>query len=160
TAETASAALFVDRARAVRPEFVLDADNAAAVAEICRRLDGIPLAIELAAARTVSMNAAEIADLVNERFRLLTGGRRPPVERHQTLRATVDWSYALLTEREQAVFARLSVFTGTFVSDAALAVVAGEGIDRFEVIDDVGSLVAKSMIQTEEGRDGSTRYRM
>jgi hypothetical protein len=106
------------------------------------------------------MNPTEIASLVNERFRLLTGGRRTAVERHQTLRATVDWSYALLTEREQEVFARLSVFTGTFDSDAALAVVAGDGIDRFEVIDTVGSLVAKSMLQTEEARDGSMRYRM
>src|SRR5204862_3589769 len=106
-AETASVTLFVDRARAVRPEFVLDAGNAAEVAEICRRLDGIPLAIELAAARMVSMNATEIAALVNERFRLLTGGRRTAVERHQTLRATVDWSYALLSARDQDVFARL-----------------------------------------------------
>jgi predicted ATPase/class 3 adenylate cyclase len=159
-AETASATLFVDRARAVRPEFVLDAANAAEVAEICRRLDGIPLAIELAAARTVSMNPTEIASLVNERFRLLTGGRRTAVERHQTLRAAVDWSYALLTQSEQEVFARLSVFTGTFDADAALAVVAGQGIDRFDAIDAVGSLVAKSMLQTEEARDGSTRYRM
>jgi len=102
----------------------------------------------------------EIAELVNERFRLLTGGRRTAVERHQTLRATVDWSYALLDEREQEVFARLSVFTGTFDSDAALAVVADDGIDRFEVIDDIGSLVAKSMLHTEHARDGSTRYRM
>ena len=159
-AETASVTLFVDRAHAVRPEFVLDAGNAAEVAEICRRLDGIPLAIELAAARMVSMNATEIAALVNERFRLLTGGRRTAVERHQTLRATVDWSYALLSARDQDVFARLSAFTGTFDADAALAVVAGEGIDRFGAIDAVGSLVAKSMLHIDEAGDGSTRYRM
>ena len=102
-----SATLFVDRARAARPEFALDETNAAAVAEICRRLDGIPLAIELAAARVVSMNPGEIAALVDERFRLLTGGRRTAVERHQTLRAAVDWSYSLLSESEQRVFARV-----------------------------------------------------
>ncbi len=158
-ATSAAAALFVDRARAVRPEFALDATNTSAIVEICRRLDGIPLAIELAAARVVSMNPEEIAALVDERFRLLTGGRRTAVERHQTLRATVDWSYALLTEAEQRVFARLSVFSGSFVAADATAVVAGDGIDAWDVIELIGSLVAKSMVTTDEATDGSTRYR-
>ena len=102
-----------------RPGFTLDATNAAAIADICRRLDGIPLAIELAAARVSAMRPADIAARVDERFRLLTGGRRTAVERHQTLRAAVDWSYALLTDTEQRVFARLGVFVGGFDPAAA-----------------------------------------
>ena len=100
--------LFGDRARAVAPGFALTPTNAAAVGEICRRLDGIPLAIELAAARAEVMSPVEIAELLDERFRLLTGGRRTAVERHQTLRATVDWSYSLLDERDRTVFERLA----------------------------------------------------
>ncbi|MEX1009626.1 MAG: adenylate/guanylate cyclase domain-containing protein [Acidimicrobiia bacterium] len=158
-ATSAAATLFIDRARAVRPEFVLDATNAPAVAEICRRLDGIPLPIELAAARVVSMNPGEIAELVDERFRLLTGGRRTAVERHQTLRAAIEWSYSLLTEAEQRVLARLSVFWGSFAAADATAVVPGDGIDARNVIDVLGSLVAKSMLTSDEAADGSTRYR-
>jgi predicted ATPase/class 3 adenylate cyclase len=154
-----AATLFVDRARAARPGFDLDATNAPAITEICRRLDGIPLAIELAAARVVSMNPGEIAALVDERFRLLTGGRRTAVERHQTLRATVDWSYSLLSEAEQRVFARLSVFSGSFAAADATAVVTGDGIDTWDVIELIGSLVAKSMLTTDEAPDGTTRYR-
>ncbi len=141
------------------PASTLDATNAAAITEICRRLDGIPLAIELAAARVVSMNPGEIAALVDERFRLLTGGRRTAVERHQTLRATVDWSYSLLSEAEQHVFARLSVFSGSFAAADATAVVTGDGIDTWDVIELIGSLVAKSMLTTDEASDGTTRYR-
>ena len=111
--------LFGDRAHAIKPAFVLDAGNVGAVAEVCRRLDGIPLAIELAAARVVSMTPREIADRLDERFRLLTGGRRSAVERHHTLRATVDWSYSLLDERSRTVFDRLAVFDGGFDSAAA-----------------------------------------
>ena len=96
------------------PEFIIDARSAPAVAEICRRLDGIPLAIELAAARVTAMSPTEIAALLDERFRLLTGGRRTAVERHQTLRATVDWSYSLLEPSERLVFNRLGVFSGSF----------------------------------------------
>ena len=124
------------------------------------RLDGIPLAIELAAARVVSMNPSEIAALFDERFRLLTGGRRSAVERHQTLRAAVDWSFSLLTEDEQRVFARLGVFPGSFAAADATAVVTGDGIDTWDVIDLIGSLVAKSMLTTDEAPDGSTRYRL
>src|SRR4029079_1901816 len=107
TATNDAVVLFVERATAARVTFVMDGTNATAVAEICRRLDGIPLAIELAAARVVSMSPSEIRGLLDERFRLLTGGRRISVERHQTLRATVDWSYSLLGARERAVFDRL-----------------------------------------------------
>ena len=112
-----SARLFLERAHAAQADFDLDDAAADAVAEICRRLDGIPLAIELAAARVVAMHPREIAERLDERFRLLTGGRRTAVERHHTLRATVDWSYSLLAEREQTVFDRLGVFAGSF--DAA-----------------------------------------
>ena len=106
-------------AASVAPTFCLDETNAPAVVEICRRLDGIPLAIELAAARVASLQPMEIAALLDERFRLLTGSRRRGVERHQTLRATVDWSYSLLAEVERMVFDRLGVFVGSFDTTAA-----------------------------------------
>ncbi len=152
--------LFIERANAARGSFTLDASNAASVAEICRRLDGIPLAIELAAARVVSMTASEIRSLLDERFRLLTGGRRKSVERHQTLRATVDWSYSLLTETERIVFDRLGVFAGSFDAPAAQAVVTGDGIEAWDVIDALGELVAKSMIVAEDTAADTTRYQV
>ena len=152
--------LFAERAEAARATFTLDASNAAAVAEICRRLDGIPLAIELAAARVVSMTPSEIRGLLDERFRLLTGGRRSAVERHQTLRATVDWSYSLLGERERAVFERLGVFAGSFDAPAAQAVVTGDGVEAWDVLDALTELVAKSMIVAEDTAEGTTRYQM
>jgi predicted ATPase/class 3 adenylate cyclase len=152
--------LFVDRASAARPGFSAASGNSQAIAEICRRLDGIPLAIELAAARVVSMNPDEIVTLLDERFRLLTGGRRGAVERHQTLRAAVEWSYSLLTRAEQRVFARLSVFSGSFSGADATAVVTGDGVDTWDAIETIGSLVAKSMVNTDEAPDGSMRYRL
>jgi hypothetical protein len=152
--------LFVERAEMARPGFALDATNAAAVAEICRRLDGIPLAIVLAAARVSAMRPGEIAARVDERFRLLTGGRRTAVERHQTLRAAVDWSYALLDDNEQRVFARLGVFAGGFDATAAETVVAGDGIEPWDVLDAVASLVDKSMLVDDEPVDDTTRYGM
>ena len=112
----------MERAEATRSGLHLDATNAEQIVEICRRLDAIPLAIELAAARVTSMSPAEIAGLLDERFRLLTGGRRRGIERHQTLRATVEWSYSLLDERERVAFDRLGVFAGSFDADAATAV--------------------------------------
>jgi hypothetical protein len=130
------------------------------VAEVCRRLDGIPLAIELAAARVSAMTPAEIAGLLDERFRLLTGGRRTAVERHQTLRATVDWSYGLLSETERTVFDRLAVFSGGFPMAAATAVVTGDGVEGWDVMDAVGGLVAKSMVVAEPGADEHTRYQL
>ena len=152
--------LFVERAVMARPGFTLDGTNASAVADICRRLDGIPLAIELAAARVSAMRPNEIAARVDERFRLLTGGRRTAVERHQTLRAAVDWSYALLDENEQRVFARLGVFAGGFDAAAAEEVVAGDGIEAWDVVDAVASLVDKSMLVDEEPIVDTTRYGM
>ncbi len=152
--------LFVDRARAVDATFTVDASTGAAVGELCRRLDGVPLAIELAAARIVGMGPAEIVAHLDERFRLLTGGRRIAVERHQTLRATVDWSFSLCSPVEQRVFARLGVFAGTFAASAAEAVARGEGVEGWDVIDALASLVAKSMIVGDRAADGSTRYSM
>ena len=151
--------LFVDRALAVAPTFVLNEHDASAVGEICRRLDGIPLAIELAAARIASMAPGEIAALLDERFRLLTGGRRRAVERHHTLRATVDWSYSLLDVTARVVFDRLGVFAGSFDATAAQAIAASDDVDRFDVLDALRELVAKSMLGAEY-RDGVTRYQL
>jgi predicted ATPase len=160
TESTESVDLFVDRARAVRPTFGVDDQARRAIGDICRRLDGMPLAIELAAARVLAMQPAEIAARLDERFRLLSGGRRTTVERHQTLRATVDWSYSLLTDAERTTFARLSVFPGSFDTPAALAVVVGEGLEDWDVIDALESLVSKSMVFSEDGGDGSSRFSM
>ena len=153
--------LFADRAHAAAAQFSLDAPQTEAVAEVCRRLDGVPLAIELAAARVAVMSPQEIGTRLDERFRLLTGGRRTAVERHQTLRATVEWSYSLLSEAEQRVFARLGCFTGTFSGVAAEAVVAGEGIDEWELLEALASLVAKSMVIVDHvSEEAITRYAM
>jgi predicted ATPase/class 3 adenylate cyclase len=152
--------LFTERAAATGSSFALGASNASAVAEICRRLDGIPLAIELAAARVVSMQPAEIASRLDERFRLLTGRRRAVLERHQTLRATVDWSYSLLDERERVVFERLGVFPATFGTAAAELVVADDEIEAWDVVDALDALVAKSMLAVDEGAEVTTRYQM
>ena len=138
--------LFVDRARAVDASFTLTDDNAAAVAEICRRLDGIPLAVELAATRVRAMQPAEIARRLDERFRLLTGGSRTALERHQTLRATIDWSYDLLSHEEQLVFQRASVFRGGFTLESVEAVAADDALGAHEVGDTVLRLLDKSML--------------
>jgi hypothetical protein len=152
--------LFDDRAKSVEPDFQVDVEVALIVAEICRRLDGIPLAIELAAARVVSMSPTEILELLDERFRLLTGGRRTAMERHQTLRATVDWSYFLLQPIERAVFDRLGVFPGSFDAAAARAVAAGDDVESWDVLDALTSLVNKSMVNTVAGGTGATRYQL
>ncbi len=152
--------LFMDRAEATRSGLELDASNAERVAEICRRLDAIPLAIELAAARVTSMSPGEIAGLLDERFRLLTGGRRRGVERQQTLRATVEWSYSLLGERERVIFDRLGVFAGSFDADAATAVAGGDELAAWDVRDALDDLTAKSMVVLDDGPDGSTRFRL
>jgi predicted ATPase/class 3 adenylate cyclase len=151
--------LFVERAEAVRHGFQVTAEVEDTVAELCRRLDGIPLAIELAAARVASMSPAAILERINERFRLLGQGRRTARRRHQTLRAAVDWSYGLLSEPEQLVFERLTVFAGGFTLEAAEAVVADEQVDSLEVLDLISGLVAKSMLQLEE-RGADDRYRL
>ncbi len=151
--------LFVERARAVAPGFVLDAATVPVVVELCRRLDGIPLAIELAAARVATMAPAEIVGHLDERFRLLTGGRRGRVERHQTLRAAIEWSYSLLDDTERTVFDRLGVFPASFDEAAAIAVATGEGVERWDVIDTLASLAAKSMIGAEPAGT-TTRYQL
>jgi predicted ATPase len=152
--------LFAERAESARVTFALDGSSVDVVGEICRRLDGIPLAIELAAARVVSMSPVEIRGLLDERFRLLTGGRRSAVERHQTLRATVDWSYSLLDDRERSVFERLGVFAGSFDARAAQAIVVGDGVEAWDVLDALAELVAKSMVNADETAEGTTRYEM
>ena len=152
--------LFAERATAARPTFVVDVTNATMVAEICRRLDGIPLAVELAAARVTSMGPAEIAGLLDDRFRLLRGGRHRGVERHQTLRTAVEWSYSLLDERDRVVFDRLGVFAGGFDADAAAAVVGDDQLAAWDVRDALDDLVAKSMVVLDDGPAGTTRFRL
>ena len=127
--------------------------------EICRRLDGMPLAIELAAARIRALSLAEIVDSLHDRFRLLTGGARTVVRRQQTLRASVDWSHALLTEPERVLFRRLAVFVGGFDLDAAQAIGGGGNVERFQVLDQITLLVDKSLVVAESS-SGRTRYRL
>jgi predicted ATPase/DNA-binding SARP family transcriptional activator len=152
--------LFVDRAANARAGFELDESNAATVNTICRRLDGIPLAIELAAVRVVSMSPSEIAGRLDERFRLLTGGRRVALERHQTLRAAVEWSYEMLEPGERRAFDRLAVFAGSFDAAAAQAVVTDDDLAEWDVIDALDGLVRKSLLIAEVQSDGSTRYQL
>jgi predicted ATPase/class 3 adenylate cyclase/DNA-binding CsgD family transcriptional regulator len=151
--------LFTDRARRARPDFTLSDDNATTVGEICRRLDGLPLAIELAAARVRALSLAEILDSLHDRFRLLTGGARTAVRRQQTLRASVDWSHALLTEPERVLFRRLAAFLGGFDLDAAQTVAGGGDVQRYQVLDQLSLLVDKSLVVADDSR-GRTRYRL
>jgi predicted ATPase/class 3 adenylate cyclase/DNA-binding CsgD family transcriptional regulator len=151
--------LFTDRARLVSPDFGVTDDNAATVAEICQRLDGMPLAIELAAARVRALSLTDILTGLQDRFRILTGGVRTAVRRQQTLRASVDWSYALLTDIERVLFRRLAVFLGGFDIDAAQAVVTDEHLQRHQVFDEVALLVDKSLV-VSENTSGPTRYRL
>jgi predicted ATPase/class 3 adenylate cyclase/DNA-binding CsgD family transcriptional regulator len=155
----AAVELFADRARHARPDFAVDDDNAAAVGEICQRLDGMPLAIELAAARVRALSVAEILEGLHDRFRLLTGGARTAVRRQQTLRASVDWSHALLTEPERVLFRRLAAFLGGFDLDAAEAVAGDGDVERYQVLDLLTLLVDKSLVVAENS-GGRTRYRM
>ena len=151
--------LFVDRARRVRPDFTIATDNAPTVTEICKRLDGMPLAIELAAARVRALSLEEIVGSLHDRFRLLTGGARTAVRRQQTLRASVDWSHALLTETERILFRRLAVFLGGFDLDAAQAVAGDAEVERYQILDQLALLVDKSLV-TAENTSGRTRYRL
>jgi predicted ATPase/class 3 adenylate cyclase/DNA-binding CsgD family transcriptional regulator len=151
--------LFVDRACGVRPNFRLNDGNAAAVAEICRRLDGVPLAIELAAARTRAFSPAEVAASLHDRFRALVGGTRTAARRQQTLWASVDWSHALLTEPERLLFRRLAPFMGGFDLQAAEAAGVGSGLERHHVVDQLASLVDKSLVLADES-GGHMRYRL
>ncbi|MGH3962160.1 MAG: helix-turn-helix transcriptional regulator [Pseudonocardiaceae bacterium] len=151
--------LFIDRATQVRPNFVITAANAPTVAQICHDLDGIPLAIELAAARVRMMTPEQIAQGLDDRFRLLTGGSRTVMPRHQTLQASLDWSYQLLSDHERALLRRLSVFVGGWTLDAAEQVCAGGGIDRYAVLDLLTGLVDKSLVTTDE-QGAEVRYRL
>jgi predicted ATPase/class 3 adenylate cyclase len=157
--ETGAVRLFVERTKAADPKFVLDDRSAPTVAAICRRLDGIPLAIEMAAARASLLGVDNLAQKLDERFRMLTGGRRTALPRQQTLRATLDWSYSLLTERERTVLRRLSIFNGGFTLEAASAVVADTEIDEFGVIDLLSHLVARSLVVVDNV-EGGTRFRL
>ena len=152
-------ALFADRARANGVALSAGEQAGPVVVSVCRRLDGMPLAIELAAARLRSMSLAELHDRLDQRFRLLTGGSRTALERQQTLRAAVGWSYSLLTGAEQVLLGRLSVFAGSFGLDAAEAVCGSDSIDVLEVAGLLGSLVDKSLVVAEPAGAG-LRYRL
>ena len=154
-----SVRLFADRATTVRPEFAITGANAADIAQICARLDGIPLALELSAARLSVLSAAQIAVRLDDSLKLLTGGYRTNVPRQQTLRAAIDWSYALLTESERRLLARLSVFSGSWTLEAAEAVCAVAGTDASDVLDLVSALLDKSLLGLAERGEGA-RYRV
>ena len=151
--------LFADRARRANPDFSLTEDTTATVTEICRRLDGMPLAIELAAARVRALSATEIAASLHDRFNLLTGGARTLMARQQTLRASVDWSHDLLTDLERVMFRRLAVFRGGFDLTAAHAVAVGSGMERYQVLDEITQLVDKSLV-VADARADRTRFSM
>jgi non-specific serine/threonine protein kinase len=149
--------LFIDRARSVQPGFAVTTQNARALVQICIRLDGIPLAIELAASRTRVLSVDQILARLEDRLGLLTGGSRTAPVRHQTLRAAIDWSHHLLSEAERILFRRLSVFAGVWTLEAAEAVCADNGLEQREVLDLLSGLVDKSLVLAEE-QDGQQRY--
>jgi predicted ATPase/DNA-binding SARP family transcriptional activator len=155
---SAAVQLFVDRAAAALPGFILDRDSGPAVADICRHLDGIPLAIELAAARVPVLPVRELAGRMEDRFALLTSGRRTAEARQRTLRATVDWSHDLLTEPERVLLRRLSVFAATFSLDAVHAVASGDGLDPRAAVDTLARLVERSLVVAD--RDTGPRYHL
>jgi len=153
--------LFIDRASLVSPHFDVNKENAPAIAQICYRLDGIPLAIELAAARVKMMSVEQISKRLDDRFRLLTGGARTALPRQQTLRALIDWSYDILTENERLLLRRLSVFAGGWTLEAAEEVCVGDEIESYEILDLLTQLVNKSLVVViEHSQSGETRYRM
>jgi len=151
--------LFVDRARLLRPDFNVTSKNAASLASICYRLDGIPLAIELAAPRLRSMSVEELSQRLDQRFALLADASRIALPRHRTLRSMIDWSYDLLTDIEQAMLRRVSVFAGGWTLGAAEHVCSGDGIDSPDTIDLLTSFADKNLVSVEE-HGGTTRYRM
>ncbi|MDP6714686.1 MAG: tetratricopeptide repeat protein, partial [SAR202 cluster bacterium] len=152
--------LFAERASSVQSSFMLTQQTAPVVGQICQRLDGIPLAIELAAARVRVLSIGQIAERLEDRFRLLTSGSRTTLPRQRTLRAAVEWGYDLLDEHERSLFNGLSVFSGGFSLEAVESVCAGEGADEYETLDLLSSLVDKSMVMVVEGMGGSARYRL
>ncbi len=156
--EFGAVALFEARVRAADPRFSLTEDKLLIAIDICRRLDGLPLAIELAAARVTTLGLQTVHDKLDARFKLLTGGTRATLRRHQTLRAALEWSYGLLTEAEQSVFRRLGVFSGGFAIELALAVAGDAATDEWAVLDHLSALVDKSLVVTDVG--DTPRYRL
>ncbi len=150
--------LFVERAVRIRSNFALTSENGQAVVELCRQLDGLPLAIELAAARVRAMSVKEIVERLDWRFKLLTHNVQDSEPRQQTLKALIDWSYDLLVEGEKTLLRRLSVFVGSFTLDAVIAV-CGEGWEEIEVLDVLDELAEKSLIVVDE-HQGEARYRL
>ena len=166
-AQVEAVRLFVERAAAAQSGFRLDALNAPAVVQVCARLDGLPLAIELAAARVQILTVQQIAQRLDDRFRLLTGGSRTSVPRHQTLSALIGWSYELLSEPERRLLQRLSVFAGGWTLEAAEAICADEGAPPeasrahpSEILQLLGQLAGKSLILAEPGPGSTMRYRL
>ena len=156
--ENESILLFVGRAQAVYPKFVLTKDNASAIVEICRRLDGLPLALELAAARIKLLQPQAILARLDDKLKLLTGGARDLPARHQTLRNTLEWSYDLLNQEEKILYARLGVFVGGFTFDAAEAVCNSDG--KLDILEGLTSLVNNSLLRQEETENGESRFGM
>jgi predicted ATPase/class 3 adenylate cyclase len=157
--QTDAVCLFVERARHVMADFALTQTNAGAVVKACQRLDGVPLAIELAAARVIALSPAELLRRLDRRFQVLAGGRRGAVERHATLRAAIDWSYELLGAAEQRLLARLAVFSGGCTLEAIEQVCSGDPVEPEAVVDLVTGLVARSLVVAEH-HDLGTRYRL
>jgi predicted ATPase/class 3 adenylate cyclase len=151
--------LFVERGRAALPSFELTPANVRAIVQICGRLDGIPLAVELAAARVRALPVQQIASRLDDRFRLLTGGSRTALPRHRTLRAAMDWSFDVLAEPERALLIRLSVFAGSFSLEAAEEICSGDPVERDDVLDLLSRLIDKSLLFQDEG-SSDARYRM
>jgi predicted ATPase/class 3 adenylate cyclase len=151
--------LFVERARRVKADFALTQENSKAVVDVCRRLDGVPLAIELAAARVIALSPNELLRRLDRRFQVLSGGRRGAVERHATLRAAIDWSYELLSAPEQRLLARMAVFPGSYTLEAVEDVCVGDPVERAAVMDLVTGLVARSLVVTEN-HDVDIRFRL
>ncbi len=156
----ASVRLFTDRARLIRPDYQLSAHNAAAVAAVCRRLDGLPLAIEMAAARLNTLSADQLVSRLDAAFGLLTGGSRTTLPRQQTMRATLDWSYNLLAEAERLLLQRLAVFAGGCLLEAAEAVCAGDGLEAGQVLEGLNQLVAKSLVVVDRQLDEPRRFHL
>jgi predicted ATPase/class 3 adenylate cyclase/tetratricopeptide (TPR) repeat protein len=159
TATSDAVRLFVDRAKAIDPNFALDDQNFAPIAQVCRRVDGIALAVELAAARLGALSPSDLARRLEQRFRVLDSGQRAAVERHQTLRAAIEWSYDLLDDGERRLLTALSVFGGGFTLDAAEAIAPSVGLDADDVLDVLSALVAQSLVEADT-RNPETRYRM
>jgi predicted ATPase/DNA-binding SARP family transcriptional activator len=155
-----SVRLFTERATVNQPQFRLTEENVKGVVQICRRLSGMPLAIELAAARVKMMSVDEIASRLDDRFGLLTSGSRAALPRHQTLRATIDWSYDLLTDLEKTLFRRMTVFAGGFTLEGVESVCSDDRLKRGEILDLLGRLVDKSLVVVEQSLSSATRYRM